>query len=156
MLLERIEYTAQSVVCRAEIQNKSGFILDSSYDRMFRDFLFAGMAKEVRIKDGEGVLEFNSSVFSKIKADNIESKILKVDSSNTAILYNDQYFFKFYRKIEKRSILILKLPASFLRIQISKIVPSIQEVSNIVMTMGRQSYSDCFKRRLITREMRGI
>lgn len=101
MLLERIEYTAQSVICRAEIQGKTGFILDSSYDRVFRDFLFTSMEKEVRVKDGEGVLEFNASVFSRIKADTVESKILKVDSTNTAILYNDQYFFKFYRKIEK-------------------------------------------------------
>ncbi|HQQ83215.1 MAG TPA: maltose alpha-D-glucosyltransferase, partial [Cyclobacteriaceae bacterium] len=101
VMLDRIEYTAQSVVCRAEIQGKAGFILDSSYDRSFRDYLFASMEKEVRIKDAEGVLEFNNSVFAKINADQIESKILKVDSSNTAILYNDQYFFKFYRKIEK-------------------------------------------------------
>ncbi|HBK88111.1 MAG: maltose alpha-D-glucosyltransferase [Cyclobacteriaceae bacterium] len=101
VMLDRIEYTAQSVVCRAEIQGKAGFILDSSYDRSFRDYLFASMEKEVRVKDAEGVLEFNNSVFAKINADQIESKILKVDSSNTAILYNDQYFFKFYRKIEK-------------------------------------------------------
>ncbi len=101
VLMERIEYTAQSVVCRAEIQGKPGFILDSSYDRVFRDYLFASMEKEIRIKDGEGVLQFNASVFSKIKADTIESKVLKIDSTNTAILYNDQYFFKFYRKIEK-------------------------------------------------------
>ena len=101
VLLERIEYTAQSVVCRAEIQNKTGFIMDSSYDRVFRDFLFANMEKGTRVKDGESVLEFNASVFSKIKADTIESKILKADSSNTAIIYNDRYFFKFYRKIEK-------------------------------------------------------
>lgn len=100
-LLERIEYTSQSVVCRAEIQGKSGFILDSSYDRQFRDFLFLAMEKELRFKDPDGVLEFNSSVFSRIKASTVESKILKADSTNTAILYNDQYFFKFYRKIEK-------------------------------------------------------
>lgn len=101
VLLERIEYTAQSVVCRAEIQGKPGFILDSSFDRVFRDYLFASMEKEVKVKDGQGILAFNASVFSKIKAETIESKVMKVDSSNTAILYNDQYFFKFYRKIEK-------------------------------------------------------
>jgi maltose alpha-D-glucosyltransferase/alpha-amylase len=101
VVLERIEYTAQSVVCRAEVQSRTGFILDSSYDRVFRDFLFSSMEKGVRVKDAEGVLEFNSSVFSKIKVDAVESKVLKADSSNTAITYNDQYFFKFYRKIEK-------------------------------------------------------
>jgi maltose alpha-D-glucosyltransferase / alpha-amylase len=100
-IFDRVEYTAQSVVCRAEIQGKSGFILDSSYDRNFRDFIFSSMEKKVRIKEDEGVLIFNSSVFVKLNSDKIESKILKADQSNTAIIYNDQYFFKFYRKLEK-------------------------------------------------------
>jgi len=100
-LFDRVEYTAQSVICRAEIQGKAGFILDSSYDRAFRDYLFTGMDRKVRVKDEDGVLEFNSSVFTKLNADTVESKILKADQSNTAIIYNDQYFFKFYRKIEQ-------------------------------------------------------
>jgi maltose alpha-D-glucosyltransferase/alpha-amylase len=102
-ILERVEYTVQSVVCRAEIQGKAGFIMDSSYDKMFRDFLFTGMAKETRVRDDEGgTLEFNSSVFAKIDVNKeVDSKVLKSDQSNTAVIYNDQYFFKFYRKLEK-------------------------------------------------------
>lgn len=101
-ILERVEYTAQSVVCRAEIQRQSGFIMDSSYDRQFRDFLFVNMAKEARLKDDtNGILEFSSGVFAKLDVRNIDSKILKADQSNTAIIYSDKYFFKFYRKIEK-------------------------------------------------------
>lgn len=102
-ILERVEYTVQSVVCRAEIQGKAGFIMDSSYDKVFRDFLFVSMEKDTRIRDDEGgTLEFNSSVFAKIDVNKaVDSKILKADQSNTAIIYNDQYFFKFYRKLEK-------------------------------------------------------
>lgn len=101
-ILERVEYTVQSVVCRAEIQGKAGFIMDSSYDRNFRNFLFLSMSKEIRAKDDEGgVLEFNSGVFAKPDVKQIESKILKADQSNTAMIYNDKYFFKFYRKLEK-------------------------------------------------------
>ncbi len=99
-IFDTVEYTAQSVVSRAEIQGVTGFILDSSYHRTFRDFLFASMDRKVRIKDEGGTLEFNSSVYTKLNADQIDSKILKADQSNTAIIYNDQYFFKFYRKIE--------------------------------------------------------
>jgi maltose alpha-D-glucosyltransferase/alpha-amylase len=45
---------------------------------------------------------FNSSVFAKIDVNKVvDSKIQKSDQSNTAIIYNDQYFFKFYRKLEK-------------------------------------------------------
>jgi maltose alpha-D-glucosyltransferase/alpha-amylase len=101
-ILERVEYTVQSVVCRGEIQERSGFIMDSSYDRLFRDFLFLNMEKGATVKDDAGgVLEFNSSVFVKLDARKIESKVLKADQSNTAIIYNEKYFFKFYRKIEK-------------------------------------------------------
>jgi maltose alpha-D-glucosyltransferase/alpha-amylase len=101
-ILERVEYTVQSVVCRAEIQGKAGFVMDSCYDKSFRDCLFTSMEKTARVKDDQGgTLEFNSSVFAKINAKTVDSKILKSDQSNTAIIYNDQYFFKFYRKLEK-------------------------------------------------------
>ncbi len=101
IIMDRVEYTTQSVVCRAEIQGKTGFILDSSYDRAFRDFLFMKMARNFRHNDGEGILEFNRSVFAKLRTDNVESKILKADSTNTAFIFNDRYFFKFYRKLER-------------------------------------------------------
>ncbi|MBX2901628.1 MAG: maltose alpha-D-glucosyltransferase [Cyclobacteriaceae bacterium] len=100
-IFDRVEYTAQSVICRADIQGKVGFILDSSYHKGFRDFLFVSMDRKTRVKEDEGVIEFNSSVFAKLNAEKVESKILKADSSNTAFVYNDRYFFKFYRKIEK-------------------------------------------------------
>ncbi|MDH4298948.1 MAG: alpha-amylase family glycosyl hydrolase, partial [Cyclobacteriaceae bacterium] len=101
-ILERVEYTGQSVVCRAEIQGKAGFLMDSSYDKVFRDFLFINMGKETRVKHDDGILQFNSSVFAKLDTSNdVDSKILKSDQSNTAIIYNDKYFFKFYRKLEK-------------------------------------------------------
>lgn len=99
---EQVEYTQQSVVCRAEIQEQSGFIMDSSYDRIFREFLFANMEKGSRLRDDDnGVLEFNSGVFVKPDLEKIDSRILKADQSNTAIIFGDQFFFKFYRKIEK-------------------------------------------------------
>jgi maltose alpha-D-glucosyltransferase/alpha-amylase len=101
-LLDKVEYTVQSVICRAEIQEEAGFIIDSSYDKSFRDYLFTSMIKDVRIKEDDGVLEFGSSLFSKINIPKeIDSKLLKADQSNTAIIYNDRYFLKFYRKIEK-------------------------------------------------------
>jgi maltose alpha-D-glucosyltransferase/alpha-amylase len=100
-VVDKVEYTAQSVLCRADIQGKSGFIIDASYDRTFRDFLFISMEKNHRVKSEDGVLEFNASVFAKIDVKKgVESKILKSDQSNTAIIYNDKYFFKFYRRVE--------------------------------------------------------
>ncbi|HET9053996.1 MAG TPA: alpha-glucosidase C-terminal domain-containing protein, partial [Cyclobacteriaceae bacterium] len=96
-ILDRAEYTVQSVISRAEIQGKSGFIFDSSYDSVFRDFLLLSMDKKLILKDDDGgELQFNASVFSKIKIpeNKVESKILKAEQSNTSIIYNDRYFFK--------------------------------------------------------------
>lgn len=102
-VMEKVEYTVQSVVCRAEIQGHAGFVMDSCYDRTFRDSLFTCMQKEMRVKDSEGgILEFNSGVYARPGNNRVvESKILRSDQSNTAIIYNDQFFFKFYRKLEK-------------------------------------------------------
>jgi len=102
-ILEKVESTGQSVIARAEIQKKRGYIIDSCYNKEFRDFLLLSMDKKLRIKYDEGALEFNASVFNKIKipANSIDSKILKAEQSNTSVVYNDQYFFKFYRKLEK-------------------------------------------------------
>ncbi len=99
-LFDKVEYIAQSVICRADFQGKTGFLVDSSYDRGFRDFLFQAMDRKLKVKDEGGSLEFNSSVYVKLNSEKVDSKILKADQSNTAIIYNDQYFFKFYRKIE--------------------------------------------------------
>src|SRR6478609_1823861 len=99
-LFDKVEYIAPSVICRADFQGKTGFLVDSSYDRGFRDFLFDAMDRKLRLKDDEGSLEFNSSIYVKLDTEKIDSKILKADQSNTAIIYNDKYFFKFYRKIE--------------------------------------------------------
>ncbi len=102
-LIDKIEFTTQSVVCRAELNKTQGFIIDACYEKAFRDFLFRSMDKKARVKDKEGMLEFNSSVFNKLNSNSteVDSKVLKADQSNTAIIYNDEYFFKFYRKIER-------------------------------------------------------
>lgn len=101
-VIEKVEYHTHSVVCRAEIQGEMGFVMDSSYDKSFRDFLLLNMEKKARLKFDDGTMEFNSSVFNKIVIDGeVDSKVLKADQSNTAIIYNDRYFFKFYRKLER-------------------------------------------------------
>lgn len=101
-IVDKVEFLPQSVVCRSQMQSVHGFIIDSSYNKNFRDFLLQSMAKKSRVKQEDGVLEFNSSVFNKINAEGeIDSTVLKADQSNTSIIYNDAYFFKFYRKLER-------------------------------------------------------
>lgn len=100
-LMDKAEYTTQAVVCRAELHNTVGFILDSSYIRPFRDYLFSSIQRDTEIKEDGAVLTFRSGLFSRLSTvRDVESRLLKSDQSNTAVIYNDQYFLKFYRKIE--------------------------------------------------------
>jgi maltose alpha-D-glucosyltransferase/alpha-amylase len=100
-LMDKAEYTVQGVVCRAEIQDDVGFVIDSTYNKAFRDYLFTAMYRDIEIKEPGGVLTFRSGTFSRLGAGkDVESKLLRSDQSNTAIVYNDRYFLKFYRKIE--------------------------------------------------------
>ncbi len=102
-VMEDIDYNPQSIICRIDINKTQGFLIDSSYDAKFRDYLLYAMSTRQKIRLDNGELHFNMGTFNKIniaKRD-IRSRILKADQSNTAIIYNDKYFFKFYRKIEK-------------------------------------------------------
>jgi len=102
-MTDRVEHTLQSVVCRAEIQGEPGFLMDSAYDKSFRDYLLVNMEKETRIKDeGRGNLQFSASVFAKIEINGpVQSRLVKSDQVNTSVIFNDRYFFKFYRKLER-------------------------------------------------------
>ncbi len=101
-LFEEVEYSLQSVVCRADIQGQSGFIMDSLYDAVFRNYLLQGIERKLRLTVDDSVLEFNASVFNRLPAlTSINSKILKADQSNTSVIFNDRYFFKIYRRMER-------------------------------------------------------
>ncbi|MEO1051867.1 MAG: maltose alpha-D-glucosyltransferase [Bacteroidota bacterium] len=100
---ENVNYTPQSIVCRFDYQDREGFIIDSIYDEHFRNYLFFAIVNKTKIKMETATLQFSAGVFSKldVSKNEIKSEILKADQSNTSVIYNNQYFFKFYRKVEK-------------------------------------------------------
>jgi maltose alpha-D-glucosyltransferase/alpha-amylase len=101
VVFESGDYNTQSIWCRADFQGKPGFLIDSIYDRGFRDFIFQSIDRKIKIKEEGGTIEFDSGIYAKLDAKNVESKVLKNERSNSAIVYNDQFFFKFYRKVER-------------------------------------------------------
>jgi maltose alpha-D-glucosyltransferase/alpha-amylase len=102
-LLDRIDQTPNTVICHLELSGRQGVLIDASYDSRFRNHLFQAMAKKVKAKTDRGELQFRSGSKAKLPSSlsAINSEVLKADQSNTSIIYNAAYFFKFYRKIEK-------------------------------------------------------
>lgn len=102
-MMDRTDYSTQSMVCRAEIQHQTGFVIDSSYDKPFRDYLFTAMTRSLTLREGTGELSFEASLFTKMEGGRqVDSKLLKADDQrNTSMIYNDRYFLKFYRRLER-------------------------------------------------------
>lgn len=100
-IFENEEYNSQGILCRADFQGKTGFIIDSTYDRGFRDFIFRSMERKTKLREEDGVIEFNSGIYVKLDGKNIDSKIITEEGSPPAVLYNERFTFKFYRKVER-------------------------------------------------------
>ncbi|MGK7392353.1 MAG: putative maltokinase [Candidatus Cyclobacteriaceae bacterium M2_1C_046] len=98
-----IDETPITTVAELNVSNNRGKIIDAVYDQRFRNHLFKSMAENKTKKAGEGTLLFVCGSKADLTTDlsKISSEVLKADQSNTSIIYNKEYFFKFYRKIEK-------------------------------------------------------
>ncbi|MBK0402992.1 maltose alpha-D-glucosyltransferase [Adhaeribacter sp. BT258] len=96
----------QSIVATARIDGTSGILYDSVYSENFRHTIFNFMAKRKKLDIGNhSELIFHAErgtvLNPKEGKEYISSKILGAEQSNTSIIYDDEYFFKFYRKLDR-------------------------------------------------------
>lgn len=78
-----------------------GFLIDAVYDEAFRYTLFELIASSKKIPLDSGSLRFSKGkrMRGDILAEGVSSRVLKVEQSNTTVVYNDKYFLKIYRKL---------------------------------------------------------
>lgn len=92
-----------SVICHLETPKAEGIIIDALFSQEFRDELF-WLIKQHRTLSTPG----NRMIFEPgkllqaldIERSEVAGKLLKVEQSNTSVIYNDNYFFKIYRKLD--------------------------------------------------------
>lgn len=95
------EYSLQSVICRADIQGQTGFVMDATYDPQFRSFVLCAIERKQRITNDEASLEFQPSLFNRINpSTSISSRIHKSDQNSTDIVFNEKYILKLYHRVE--------------------------------------------------------
>jgi maltose alpha-D-glucosyltransferase/alpha-amylase len=100
-LFGEAEYSMQSVICRADIQGQTGFVMDSTFDPEFRNYLFRAIEKKQRLTHNDVSLEFQASVFNRITpGGNLTSRIIKSDKNSTDVNFNDRYVLKLYHRVE--------------------------------------------------------
>ncbi len=95
----------QGVICELQLKEGEGIIYDAVYGVSLRDALLNMLASKQTIKSGQSRLVCNRSrKFRDLLTDRklpLESKVLKGEQSNTSILYEDIFFLKLYRRLER-------------------------------------------------------
>jgi maltose alpha-D-glucosyltransferase / alpha-amylase len=95
----------QSVICRLKSSSGEGILFDAAYNEAFRTNLLSMITQKTRFKGFRGELTaYSGRLFNRLIPKNDiprESQVLKADQSNTAILYGDRLFLKFYRQLDE-------------------------------------------------------
>ena len=78
-----------------------GLLVDAIYDDRFREALFEHLAgqKTVVVAGGQLLFQRGRGLAGEDLKGTVSSRVLPVDSSNSALVFSEKYFFKFYRKL---------------------------------------------------------
>ncbi|WPP50883.1 maltose alpha-D-glucosyltransferase [Catalinimonas niigatensis] len=86
------------------IDGQKGFLYDAVYNEAFRQAMFQLMVKKKKGKEnGSDLIGSAAKAASKLwkeKNKDVKSKVLNAEQSNTSIIYEKDFFFKLYRKID--------------------------------------------------------
>jgi maltose alpha-D-glucosyltransferase/alpha-amylase len=103
VLNKTLEQGAQAICEVKSTEGGSlGFLVDALHDVEFRNDLFFNMLIEKNLELSTGEFRFSrGKVLDGLSADvkEIKSTLLKLEQSNSTIVYNDDFYLKIYRKI---------------------------------------------------------
>jgi maltose alpha-D-glucosyltransferase / alpha-amylase len=100
-IVQYLKNRPQAVICYFKTPTTEGILIDALFEETFRNDMFRLIQSNSEVPTTEGVLRFESGTIVKDFApEKIESEILKAEQSNTSVIYNDQFFFKIYRKLD--------------------------------------------------------
>ncbi|WP_460960818.1 putative maltokinase [Spirosoma litoris] len=81
------------------IAEQTGLLIDAIYDERFRQVLFTAIYQNQSFAQANGQLTFHRGQGLEEGDSNLPSRVLPVDSSNSAMTFGDKYFLKLYRKL---------------------------------------------------------
>ncbi|MCB0640071.1 MAG: putative maltokinase, partial [Phaeodactylibacter sp.] len=102
-ILQYLKSETHSVVSFLKTPEKEGILVDALFDADFRNSLFYKMKIKDQVKVPDGYLKFDRGKILQdlqLEPEDITSEVLKVEQSNTSVIYNGQFFFKIYRKLD--------------------------------------------------------
>lgn len=99
-----MEDVPQHVICRISVDSQAGVLFDGSQDERLQTELLAIIAESRGVSGHTGIFRgIPGSAFGEIAQRNyttLPARALKVEQSNSSIVYGNSFFMKLYRKLE--------------------------------------------------------
>ncbi|GAB3694411.1 hypothetical protein GCM10027592_15290 [Spirosoma flavus] len=86
-------------ISNVALNGQAGLLIDAIYDERFRKALFSGIYTNQKTDQAAGTLTFHRGNGLEEGDATLPSRVLPVDSSNSAMTFGDKYFLKLYRKL---------------------------------------------------------
>lgn len=102
-MIRFIKNESKSVLCYLKTPEREGILIDAIFDDRFRDELFWLIKNNHNVNVTGGTLKFEAGKILnelEVEREDIVSEVLKAEQSNTSVIYNNQFFFKIYRKLD--------------------------------------------------------
>ncbi len=96
----------KAVIAEIATPNGIGILYDAVFNEDFRSSLLQLMNENYQLPSSEGKMYFEAGkvLFSYIEqqaGEAIPSRVLAVEQSNTSVIYNNKFFLKLYRKLDR-------------------------------------------------------
>lgn len=95
----------QTIVARLRVNGNEGVLYDALWDRVFSVGLLNAIGNHRHFKGEKGAIEASPTRafrdLSGTSTDNMEPSIMKVEQSNTSVVYGSRFILKLFRRLEE-------------------------------------------------------
>ena len=90
----------KGILANLTLGGEEGVLFDAVYNESFRNVLFNNIKNRKKLPFGRSNLSFYHSENASFEEEEVHSKVLNAEQSNTSLIYNNKYFLKLYRKLD--------------------------------------------------------
>ena len=102
--VERLrDQSPQGLMAAVTLAGQPGVLYDAVYSEPFQQLLFNALARRQKFRSATGELAFNADrVVDKARKEleEVRSRVLSAEQSNTSMIFADRFFLKLYRKLD--------------------------------------------------------
>lgn len=98
------EYCPQAVLARIKVEHEEGILYDAIYGIDLQQTIVEDLAASASISVRNSEIRFkgNQKLFRHVQeTDKVKPRVLSAEQSNTSIIYDNKFFLKLYRKVDR-------------------------------------------------------